>query len=206
MWDPWQLQPGLLQKRILMRAPAVLMYWYTLRDQEETQQEDSSFLSHFSHTFPFLFLPQSLPWRLKVKSRALRKGTGETDQYDRDPQIPVPHVEGGSRGTGVSLWRLTGLWCCSLADKLGGRERPGPQISTFLHSSGHQNYASPEEMSHLPATLPVTRDNCLHQLALFFLLNFTQMTSSFFKLCCFSMFDPENPASAEVLPIHRLRG
>lgn len=104
MWDPWALQVYCGKEHSWGHQ----LYWYIdiYRDQEETLQEESSFLSHLSHTFPFLFLPQSLPWRLKVKSRALHKGTGETDKCHRGPPMPVPPVEGEGRGTSVSPWRV----------------------------------------------------------------------------------------------------
>lgn len=122
--------------------------------------------------------------------------------------MPVPPVERGGRGTSVPFEELAGLHSCHLPGKLCVRERPGPQTSKFLDSIRHQNHASPEAATSLSATLSVIHDNCVHKLAptTFFLPSFTRLTICLFKFSCFSMFDFESPASAELLPIHQGQG
>lgn len=62
-------------------------------------------------------------------------------------------------------------------------------------------------MSHLSATLPVTCNNHTQMPALTRLfLYFHPNNSLFFKLCGFSMFDPEHPTSEALLPIHKVKG
>lgn len=75
IWEPWQSQLSLLQKRILVRVPE--LYWYILRGQ-------ASFHTSCTLSLP-CFLPQSLLWRFKVKFRTLPEGMDETDQYHRGP-------------------------------------------------------------------------------------------------------------------------
>lgn len=120
--------------------------------------------------------------------------------------MPEPPMEGEGTGTSPLLksWQV----CTALTGEPCVREIPGPQTSKILGSNTQQNYASLEAMSYLSAPLSVTHDSCLHKLALttFFLPSFTQLTSSFFKFSCFSMFDLGNPALAEFLCLHKAQG
>lgn len=66
MWDPWRLQPGLLQKKILMRAAAVLIIGICSETKRRNSRRSLLFFYTLATPSHFCFHPKS---SLKTQSQ-----------------------------------------------------------------------------------------------------------------------------------------